>query len=221
LNVRRTLLIAGLAIAVFGGGSLALIWMVTLPLTPLPVEQSAAPAPSPVAPSAVATAPPPKSAGSKSVAMGDALAAREASFTALPGTGPLKTGRAMRKLLRKGGRRPTPDDTTAFASPWNQLQSRVAPCVDANAQRAVGAPEPQVQRPEGQAMLLLDLEFRGGVPQIVDVSFLSRSGVSDAVRDCAVKALRGQVISLTAGNELPAGTEGEETRVQIPFPLQL
>jgi hypothetical protein len=35
------------------------------------------------------------------------------------------------------------------------------------------------------------------------------------------RPLRGQVISLTAGNELPAGTEGEETRVQIPFPLQL
>jgi hypothetical protein len=193
--MKRTLLVAGLSIAVLFGASVAIILALGRP-----PPTTATPDPSrPPSPVAIAPAPPtpPVAAapfkGGKLYLRATPNGERQAE-TSMP-----MADRVTRKAVRK-------------ALQAASLQSRLARCVDRDREVGFGggASPARIPRPK-PATLILDVETLRGQVRIADARVQGWGGASQTAVSCAREVLRDKVLAA------PAAKPGKH--VQMPFPL--
>jgi hypothetical protein len=199
--MKRTLLIAGLGIAVLLGGSMALVFLLTARpwFTASPPAPPIAVAPQGAGAVAPPTAPPPRAPPRRVSRVGWNAAANGLSWNAAandPSATPM-AGPVIRKFVRKA----------LLAVP---VQSRLARCVDRDGGFGGGAAPGRIPHAK-PAVLMLELETLGGEVRIVEAQVQAWGGASAEVVSCAQYVLRGQVIA--------ASTAGPGHRVRMPFPL--
>jgi hypothetical protein len=189
-------LVAGLAIAVLFGASLALVHRWTDPAAVTAPGATGA-EPLAVAPEAVPamtdTAGPPARAVD-----GTAVRASPAEVPVAPtASAPPLADRVTRKAVRKA---------LLAAS----VQARLARCVDRDVGFGGRTAADRVPR-AAPAVLLLELEATPGRVELVGVGVEQWGGVSDQVVACARSALRGQVVAAAGGEA--------RGRLRMPYPL--
>lgn len=195
--MKRTLLVAGLSIAVLLGASVAIILALGgTPPTP------ATPDPSPPIPDAPAPPTPPVAAvpfkGGKLYLSATGLDRRPSGDR--PGeTSTPMADRVTRKAVRKALRAAS-------------LQSRLARCVDRDREVGFGggASPSRIPRPR-PATLVLEVETIRGQVRIADARVQSWGGASETAVSCAREVLRDKVLAA------PTARPGK--RALMPFPL--
>jgi hypothetical protein len=202
--MKRTALVAALAIAALLGVSLTLIYLVTSPASPHPeppppVAMLAAEPMVPPPPIVLAPAPRTATVAAPSAPAGfrrdgGTVAAMWKSSAQDRSPVPM-ADRVTRKAIR----------TALLAAP---VQSRLARCVD----RDVGfGAAPGIVPRDRPATLVLELEARRGGVRIVDVQVERWGGANEQTISCAREALLGTAIA--------ASTAAPAPRVRMPFPL--
>jgi hypothetical protein len=194
-DMKRTLLLATLPIAVLLGGGVALVLVVTSPRAarappdpPAPLGPPIEPAPAPIPPPGPAAAPRPTAEQRTGGPTRGSWIARAEDPSSIP-----MAGRAIRKIVRRG----------LLAA---RVQSRLARCAD----QIGGVGDGPVPRGT-PAILRLELEGLEGEVRIVDAAVQQWGGASEATVSCATGALRGQVIGAAPSRR------GE--RSWMPYPL--
>jgi hypothetical protein len=198
-DMKRTSLVAALAIAVLFGVGMVVVFVLTdeprsaaslAPEAGDPLPLAAAVAPPLAAPS---RAPAPARSGPSTAHAAWAAPTKDPASSSPP-----LAGRVIRKNVRKA----------LLAAP---VQARLARC----ANRVGGFGGPPATRgaiPRGKpAFLVLELETLGGEVRIVDAQVREWGEASEATVSCARDVLRGQVVAA------PTAVPGE--RMRMPFPL--
>lgn len=196
--MKRTSLMAGLALAALFGGSAILVFLWTGP----PPSAGSPPAPSDAGAPALPAAPPvaaplATAPASRAPAPGPSTARASWSAPARDPSSPPMANRVIRRLVRKA----------LLAAP---VEARLARCVDQAG--GFGGPAAPGSISRGKpALLVLDLEALGGEVRIVDAQVREWGAASEATLACARDVLRGQIVAA------PTARRGE--RVWMPFPL--
>lgn len=200
LDVKRTFLIATLAIVLLFGGSVAIVvaltgpaWLRAAPAPQLDPPNTIAPVPAP-APAAAPSA----ATASASAGGGDGGGRARGLLKAPPAasTAPMPSRLALKAIHRALGAAP--------------LRARLARCVPAAAFRA-----PRTQ----PASLMLEIETLEGELRIVDAQVRAWGGASEAMVSCARDVLRGQVFPAPAQRRSAAHRRPASERMQVPFLL--
>jgi hypothetical protein len=206
-GMKRTFLVATLAIGVLLGGGVALVLLLTRS-PPMAAPPDLQPAPEPQISIAPAPPEPPAEESSRPPVAERRPETRRRSGTArgtwdapagLPSTTPM-ADRVTRKAVRKA----------LVAGP---VQSRLARCVDGGGGFGGAPSELEGPPPADPASLVIELETLGAEVRILDARVREWGGASEAMVACARTVLRGQVVPTPALRRPP----GE--RLRMPFPL--